>query len=417
VLANAAALLDADGNFLGIQGELTDTTERRRLEERLLQAQKMEAVGRLAGGIAHDFNNILTAILGYANLLAEEVSGERQAKDDVEGIRKAAARASNLTKQLLAFSRRQPISPKIIDLNALVQETERMLKRLLTEDINFSLSLSARSPTVLADAVQMEQVLINLAVNAKYAMPRGGSLFIGTRNASLDSPRTVGPDSLPPGEYLVLEVKDSGAGIAPEIRGLIFEPFFTTKPKDQGTGLGLSTVYGIARQAGGAVGCESEPGHGATFSVWLPVAASAIPQEEPVEADSISSDSPGATILFVDDDEALRNLAIRLLSRRGYRVLSAANAGEALLIAESYGRPIDLLVTDVLMPFMDGYTLAGRITTTMPDIAVLYVSGHPEQVADAGAVESFLVKPFTEEQLSRSVARMLDARRRSKKPA
>jgi PAS domain S-box-containing protein len=408
VLVNAAAFLDESGAMIGIQGELTDTTERRRLEERLLQAQKMEAVGRLAGGIAHDFNNILTAILGYANLLAEELPDIKEAKDDVEGIRSAAARASNLTRQLLAFSRRQPVSPRRVDLNSLVQDTERMLRRLLSENIALSLSLSSKKRVVMIDPIQVEQILLNLAVNARDAMPQGGLLSIATQDMHIDSPCAVGLDTLPAGEYVVLEVSDTGEGISPAIRDRIFEPFFTTKPKDQGTGLGLSTVYGIAKQAGGAIGCESELGSGSVFSVWLPSLGMA-EDDRPSEVANLPEPSaPRATILFVDDDETLRNLAVRFLSKIGHRVLVASNAGEALLIAESHGKPINLLVTDVVMPFMDGYTLARRLRTILPAMAVLFVSGHPERSVDPDVAGCFLAKPFTEAQLAQAVRDVLE---------
>ena len=423
VLANAAIILDSDGSVTGIQGELTDTTERHRLEERLLQAQKMEAVGRLAGGVAHDFNNILTAVLGYANLLGEELPQSGDAREDLEGIRKAAARASNLTRQLLAFSRRQPATPRAVDLNALVQDTERMLARLLSEAIGLSLDLRASPSCVFADPVQVEQVLLNLAVNAKDAMPGGGSILISTYTESLSSPRSVGLDTLAPGKYAVLMMRDTGQGIEPEIINSIFEPFFTTKPKDRGTGLGLSTVYGIAKQSGGAVGVESKPGEGSIFSVWLPLApgSMAVEPAEGVESFPIGVVEPGATILFVDDDEALRILGARQLERRGYRVLVAANAGEALLITESYGSSIALLVTDAVMPLMDGYSLAKRVGALVPGIGILVVSGQPERTAaalsDAAAGISsvaFLAKPFTEPQLAAAVAEALAKRPRAK---
>jgi signal transduction histidine kinase len=419
VLANAALLLDADGGVSGIQGELTDTTERRRLEERLLQAQKMEAIGRLAGGIAHDFNNILTAVLGYANLLGEELPDLGEAREDLEGIKKAAARASNLTRQLLAFSRRQPATPRIVDLNALIQDTERMLARLISDDVSLGLDLRAIPASVLADPVQIEQILLNLVVNAKDAMPDGGSILITTRSESLPAPRSVGLDTLAPGDYVVLDVCDTGQGIALGIVDRIFEPFFTTKPKEKGTGLGLSTVYGIAKQSGGAVGVESKPGAGADFSVWLPLVPGVGSIEEREEEASPMADAvPGATILFVDDDESLRALVARQLVRRGYRVLVAANAGEALLIAESYGRPIDLLVTDAVMPLMDGYSLARRVETLIPTIGVLVVSGQPERstaLSDGVAAgRNFLAKPFSEAELAAAVAETLVARVRSK---
>ncbi|HET7839735.1 MAG TPA: response regulator, partial [Rectinemataceae bacterium] len=259
VLANAVALFDTEGRFTGIQGELTDTTERRKLEERLLQAQKMEAIGRLAGGVAHDFNNILTAVLGYANLLTDEIGDSKEARDDVEGIRNAAARAANLTRQLLAFSRRQPFAPKTFDLNTLIQDAERLLRRLLTEEIALNLELTAGPAWILADPVQIEQVLLNLAVNAKDSMPEGGDITIGTRIEVLEAPKTVGSDTLAPGGYALIEVRDDGEGIPPEIRDKIFEPFFTTKPKDRGTGLGhrprqLVLREGLGEEAAAGLG-------------------------------------------------------------------------------------------------------------------------------------------------------------------
>lgn len=413
VLANAALILDPDGQVTGIQGQLSDTTERRRLEERLLQAQKMEAIGRLAGGIAHDFNNILTAVMGYANLLGEELPDLGEAREDLEGIKKAAGRAANLTRQLLAFSRRQPAAPRVVDLNIVIQDTERMLTRLLSGAVGLELDLRAASATVLVDPVQIEQILLNLAVNAKDAMPDGGSILVSTRVEDLRAARSVGLDTLAPGDYVVLDVRDTGQGIAPDIIDRIFEPFFTTKPKEKGTGLGLSTVYGIAKQSGGAVGVESKVGEGSVFSVWLPHAEGGGEAERADEPRAEAGAETGATVLFVDDDESLRPLVARQLGRRGYRVLVATNAGEALLIAESYGRPIDLLVTDAVMPLMDGYTLAGRVRSILPDIGVLVVSGQPERSAEA--IGSFLPKPFTEPELAAAVAEAIASRRGKEK--
>ncbi|MBL8968229.1 MAG: response regulator [Spirochaetaceae bacterium] len=405
-LANAATVFDAKGASVGIQGELIDLTERRALEQRLAQSQKMEAIGRLAGGIAHDFNNILTAVLGYANLLGEESGRYPELKDDIEGIRKAAGKAAALTRQLLAFSRRQPVSPRDLDLGALVDDMEKMLRRLVTEDIALSLARDPATPRIFADPTQVEQVLVNLVVNAKDAMPEGGSLRVSTRGELLGSPRAVGVDTLPAGGYAVLEVRDSGHGIPPGILSKIFEPFFTTKPADRGTGLGLSTVYGIARQAGGAVGVSSAPGAGAVFSVYFPATRVRVQEESAPEETSPGAARPG-TILFVDDDEALRNLVARLLERRGHRVLIAANAGEALLLAESHGSPIDLLVTDIVMPFMDGYRLARRLGEVLPGLRVLFASGYPEHSADPAAAGRFLAKPFTEADLALAVDRAL----------
>jgi hypothetical protein len=411
VLANAAAVYDSEGGLDGMRGELIDATERRRLEERLAQAQKMEAAGKLAGGIAHDFNNILTAILGYSNLLADELPAEGSARADVEGIRTAAGRASNLTRQLLAFSRRQPFSPKILDFNAAVQDAQRLLRRILPEDILLSLSLSGRAATALADPAQIEQILLNLAFNARDAMPAGGELRIATTVETIEEPRAIGLDSLSPGSYILLEVADTGIGIAPEIMDRIFEPFFTTKPRERGTGLGLSTVYGIARQLGGAVGVASEPGKGASFSVWLPLAPGRSESEEAQPSESPWPKGDAATILFVDDDESVRTLASRLLAKSGHRVLLAANAGEAILLAESYGSAIDLLVTDTVMPFMDGHGLAKRLRAILPSLRLLFISGHPGRGSDPEVEGRFLAKPFSEAELAKAVSRALDQSR------
>jgi two-component system, cell cycle sensor histidine kinase and response regulator CckA len=414
VLANAALIRDSEGGVSGMRGELVDNTERRRLEERLFQAQKMEDAGRLAGGIAHDFNNILTAILGYSNLLADELPSGGAAREDIEGIRKAAARASNLTRQLLAFSSRQPFSPKSLDLNAAVLDAERLLRRILPEDAVLSLSLCPGAASVVADPAQIEQVLLNLALNSRDAMPTGGELRIATSIERIDEPRAVGLDSLASGTYVLLVVSDTGMGIAPENLDRIFEPFFTTKPKDRGTGLGLSSVYGIARQLRGAVGVVSSPGKGAAFSVWIPFEAAKKPGEAETEAESDWPDMPGANILFVDDDEAVRALASRLLAKGGHRVLVAANAGEALLIAESCGGSIELLVTDTVMPFMDGPSLARRLRQTLPQVGVLFISGHPGKGADPELHGRFLPKPFNEAELARAVSEALAKARAAK---
>jgi PAS domain S-box-containing protein len=407
VFANVALFLDERGEESGIQGELSDLTERRRLEERLGQAQRMEAVGKLAGGIAHDFNNILTAIIGYANLLEDSARNGEAIKDDIEGITKAAAKATSLTRQLLAFSRQQKVSPRTLETNDIVKDMEKMLRRILGEEIALSLSLDAGTPAVFADPSQVEQVLVNLVVNAKDAMPEGGRIQILTRLERIRVPRNVGMDTLPAGDYAVIIVRDTGTGIKPEILNRIFEPFFTTKPKDKGTGLGLSMVYGIAKQNGGGVEVSSSPGAGATFAVWVPAA----PRQAEVVAEEAPERLPAAvrpcTILFVDDDEELRKLAERLLGRLGHRVIPAANAGEAILIAEGQGRPIDLLVSDVVMPLMDGYTLARRLTVMLPGLKVLFVSGYSERAADGESQGRFLAKPFTEAQLADAVGKAL----------
>jgi hypothetical protein len=409
VFANAAMVFDEGGQASGIQGELSDITDRKRLEERLGQAQRMEAVGRLAGGIAHDFNNILTAVIGYANLLETEGDLSEAVKNDVAGIRKAAGKATALTRQLLAFSRRQIVSPKVLATNDLVRDMERMLRRVLTESIAFSIGLDDSTPPVFADPTQLEQVLVNLVVNAKDAMPKGGRLQVATRRERLESPRDVGFDMLPPGAYAVIAIRDTGTGIPPDIIGRIFEPFFTTKPKDQGTGLGLSMVYGIVKQNGGGIEVTSVPGQGSVFSVWIPAAPSpAVAAVEEV-LETVPPPSRPCTILFVDDDEEVRGLAERLLGRIGHRVLPAANAGEAILIAEGQGRHIDLVVTDIVMPFMDGYSLSRRLGAMMPGLRMLFISGYPDRSADPEAAGRFLAKPFSEAELAAAVEKAISA--------
>jgi two-component system, cell cycle sensor histidine kinase and response regulator CckA len=407
-LANASAISDPDGQIGGLRGELIDITERRRLEERIFSAQKMEAAGKLAGGIAHDFNNILTAIIGYSNLLSDELPETGKAREDVAGIRKAADRASNLTRQLLAFSRRQPFSPKSIDLNDAIKEIERLLRRMLPEDVSLSFSPSAEAATVVADPAQIEQMVLNLAFNARDAMPQGGQLRLSVSIERLGSPRTIGIDTLASGDYAVLEVADSGSGIASGIIDKIFEPFFTTKPRERGTGLGLSTVYGIARQMGGSVCVRSKEGKGSSFYVWMPYSAERKEGAQDYSEKSPWPDSEGKTILFVDDDDEVRALASRLLAKGGHRVLLASNAGEALLIAESYGTGIDLLITDTVMPFMDGRSLARRLVSTLPSLKTLFISGHAALGTATEGEGRFLAKPFSEAQLARSVGLALE---------
>lgn len=400
VLVNAALVATAGKEL--IQGELSDITERRRLELQLVQSQKMEAIGRLAGGIAHDFNNILTAVMGYATLLADESSRCPQIRDDVEGIRKATTKAAELTRQLLAFSRRQPTTPRLLDINLVLRDLEKMLVRLVSEDIRLRFSLDSSPAFVLADPTQMEQVVLNLVVNARDAMPRGGVLELGTRLTTLDTPLSLGIGVLAPGSYLLLTVRDTGTGIAQEDLPHIFEPFFTTKSKEQGTGLGLSTVYGIVKQAGGGIEVSTMPGKGTEFSVYLPTASGgASPETETREEKQ--GELGRRSILMVDDDDEVRALAVRFLEKRGHRVLSAGNAGEAFLLAESSVGPIDLLIADVVMPFMDGYRLAKRLRELRPGLRSLFISGFPERAFDAEAEGRFLPKPFTETSLLKAV--------------
>jgi PAS domain S-box-containing protein len=411
ISANAALMLDEKGEPRCIQGELSDLTEKRKLEQRLSQAQRMEAVGRLAGGIAHDFNNILTAVMGYANLLTEELGPESPCADDLEGIKKAAGKASALTRQLLAFSRRQPVSPRVLDTNAIVTDLEKMLRRVLSESISFGLALDPDTPPILADASQIEQVLLNLVVNARDAMPSGGRLLVSTQREKLRSSRNVGIDTLAPGDYAVITVLDSGKGIDPGIIDRIFEPFFTTKDEGKGTGLGLAMVYGIAKQAGGGVEVASPPGAGAKFKVWIPAAPARSESDAEASREAELPAAESASILFVDDDEEIRAIAERILGRAGHRVLVAGNAGEAILIAESQGNPVDLLITDIVMPIMDGYHLAKRLRTILPGLKVLYLSGYADMEGRGAEDFKLLSKPFSESDLVRAVSRALAERK------
>jgi PAS domain S-box-containing protein len=401
------AIIERDGLPKGFCGVIIDASDKKRAEDERLKTNKLEAVSLLAGGIAHDFNNILTAIVGYASLLEGEPDLAPSVLEDLEGIRKAAGKASSLTRQLLAFSRQQAVSPRTLDTNGIVRDMEKMLRRLLSEDIAFNLDLDASTPAIFTDPSQIEQVLVNLVVNAKDAMPEGGRLQLLTRLEKMHEPAVVGMDTLPAGEYAVITVRDTSTGIRPEILGRIFEPFFTTKAKDKGTGLGLSMVYGIAKQNGGAVEVSSELGSGTTFSVWIPASGSVAGEDAREERGRPSASVRPSTILFVDDNQEVRELAERLLGRLGHRVLTAANAGEAILIAESQGRPIDLLVSDIVMPLMDGYSLARRLVALRPGMRILYISGYQERGADEEARGRFLAKPFSEAELAEAVDRLL----------
>ena len=398
-----------DGRLLGA---VRDITERKRLEEQLRQAQKMEAVGRLAGGVAHDFNNVLTAIFGYADLLNEELPEGHQARQDLDEIRKAAQRASSLTRQLLAFSRQQVLQPMVLSLNDLVEDIQNMLVRLIGEDVQLRLGLSPSAGNVRADAGQIQQVLMNLVVNARDAMPTGGKLLVETANTELTEQYAEAHQPVAPGAYVMLAVSDTGSGMDAETKARIFEPFFTTKEKGRGTGLGLSTVYGIVKQSGGYVWVYSEPGRGTTFKIYLPrVDEPAEPLAPPQrEARTLTGTE---IILLAEDDEMLRPLSKGLLERLGYRVLEAENAIRALALADAHAGPIHLLVADVVMPGGSGRELARRLAHSRPDTRVLYVSGYTDDaIVHHGMLEpglNFLQKPFTPATLARKVRDVLDA--------
>lgn len=379
-------------------GTIQDITERRAVEEELRQAHKLEGLGRLAGGIAHDFNNLLTVINGYGDLLLREIDAADPLRTWVSEMRKAGEQAARLTGQLLAFSRRQFIEPQLLDLNHLIRDQMTMLKRLVGEDIEVATQLAASLGNVVADPSQMNQVLLNLVVNARDAMPHGGKLIIGTSNTEV-SEDTPGPlADLPAGRYVTLSVADTGSGIPVEAQDQIFDPFFTTKGMGEGTGLGLATVHGIVQQAGGAISFRSEPGEGTTFLICLPRTETASPDQAEAACPPVSL-LGSETILVVEDQDLVRRLAVQVLKRQGYRVLEAARGEEALRLAESYAEPIHLLLADVMMPGMTGPDLAARLKALRPSIGVLYMSGYTADVISSrGLLDPGLLhitKPFT----------------------
>ena len=394
-------------------GVATEITERKRLEEQLLQSQKMEAVGQLAGGVAHDFNNILTAIVGYTDLLAAELASNVRQLEDLEEIRKAARRAAALTRQLLAFSRKQVLEPRIIDVNSVVLNLDKMLRSLISENIELKTDLADNLGAARADPNQIEQVIMNLAINARDAMPDGGTVTIETRNVTLDDAYAAQHVSVIPGEYVMLAVSDTGCGMDAKTQSRIFEPFFTTKPAGRGTGLGLSTVYGIVKQTGGNIWLYSEPGKGTTFKIYLPAIA-ALPEDIGKVAPAEASRRGAGTVLVVEDDEQLRRLTHRALDAQGYTVLVADRGATALDIARRHKGEIDLLLTDVIMPDTNGRKLAETIQAARPGMRVLYMSGYPDgAIASHGMLEpgvAYLAKPFTTEAITRRVREVLEAR-------
>ncbi len=389
-----------------------DVTERRALEQQLRQSQKMEAVGRLAGGIAHDFNNLLMVISGYSEFLLDRLGPEPALRAPAQEIASAAVRATTLTRQLLAFSRKQMLAPKILDLNGVVTENLKMLNRVIGEDIDLVMLPGASLGTVRADVGQIEQVIMNLAVNARDAMPSGGKLTIETSNVSLDEEYARFHAPLRPGNYVMLAISDTGAGMDSETQSHIFEPFFTTKGT-KGTGLGLSTVYGIVKQSGGYIWVYSELNKGTTFKIYLPCVAGEVEQAAQVGAPAESAATGTETILLVEDESNLRYLARQYLEKQGYRVVEAADGVAAMQIAVAHAGVIDLLLTDVIMPGMNGRELAHRMSELRPNTKVLYMSGYTENVIgrngtlDAGI--RLLQKPFTLHDLKRLVREVLDS--------
>ena len=379
-----------------------DTTARKELELQLAQSQKMEAVGRLAGGVAHDFNNLLTVIKSYSTMLLGALEGDAR-REDVKEIDAAADRAAALTRQLLAFSRRQMMQPRALRLNAVVTDIEKMLRRLIGEDVVLVTRLDPDLWLVHADPGQIEQVVVNLAVNARDAMPSGGRLTIETTNVARDD-----------GDYVVLAISDTGVGMTPEVRGHLFEPFFTTKEQGKGTGLGLSTVYGIVKQSGGDIDVQAEPGAGSRFSIALPRLSTEEGAREVADKPAPAVPRGNETILLVEDDAALRALTERILRGYGYTVLVASNGQRALAVIREHAGAIDLVTTDVVMPEMSGAALVEQLGAINPEICVLFMSGHADdEVIRRGVLDrraAFLEKPFTPEQLALKVREVLDNR-------
>ena len=395
-----------------IETIIEDVTDRLRLEEQFHQAQKMEAIGRLAGGIAHDFNNLLTVILTTTELLLDEQAAETPLRAELQDIYRSAQRGADLTRQLLAFSRRQVLSIHPLSVNELVVGIERMLRRLLGEDVETRVVTSAAADIARADAGQLEQVLLNLAVNARDAMPHGGCLTIETSHVDLTEAVTERHFEIPPGAYVAIAVSDTGEGMSREVQAHLFEPFFTTKPRDRGTGLGLATVYGIVKQLGGYIWCYSEPGKGTTFKIYLPRVDDA--PRTPLGGGARRDDVRGTeTVLIAEDEDGIRALLTRTLQSRGYTVLAGANGEEALALARSHTGPVDLLVTDVVMPGMSGPELAKEVVARHPEARVLFLSGYTDEAVVAHGLATgqtaFLQKPFTHNVLLGKVREVIEA--------
>ena len=410
----AAAVAERTESLTAANRSLEEqVAQREQVEAQLMHSQKMEGLGRLAGGIAHDFNNILTGILGYVSLLQDEIQPGTEARADLDEIERASRRASDLTRQLLTFARKQTVSPSLVDLNELIRNVDRILHRLIGEDVEMVVDLADELPAVRVDPAQLEQVLTNLVVNARDAMPRGGKITIATRLVQA-TPTELGI-GLGVGaritDFVQLEVRDTGVGMDARTMARVFEPFFTTKEPGRGTGLGLAISYGIVQEAGGAISVSSEPGVGTAVTIHLPPAAGSatpIPERRERPRDSTSAE----TVLIVEDEPLVRGLAERALKGRGYTVLTAGDGDVALEVARTWGRHIDLLVTDVIMPRSGGRVVAEQLSAARPGLKVLFISGHVDDPRVREAIESrgaaFLPKPFTPNDLAEAVRRVLD---------
>ncbi|HWG44855.1 MAG TPA: PAS domain S-box protein [Gemmataceae bacterium] len=400
------------GTFEFLSTIARDTTERQRLEDQLRQAQKMEAIGRLAGGIAHDFNNLLCIITGYSTLVADGLAVDEPLREFVAEITKAADRATSLTQQLLAFSRKQMLMPRVLNLNTLLTDLDKMLRRLIGEDIELVTTLGADLHPVKADQSQLEQILMNLVVNARDAMPRGGQLAVTTANVELDAAALRDSPEVTPGSFVCLQVSDTGCGMSKDVRDHLFEPFFTTKGQGKGTGLGLATVFGIVKQSNGHIQVSSEPNQGTTICIYLPCFESVeIAEPRPTSSESAPPDGV-ETLLLVEDEDGLRALASHTLRQRGYHILEASNGEEALEVSRRHAQPIHLLLSDVVMPKLGGHALAERLVTERRDIKLLFMSGFTDSALFrhgiiSGEVEC-LLKPFTPTVLAEKVREVLD---------
>jgi two-component system cell cycle sensor histidine kinase/response regulator CckA len=424
ILSRGFPIYDESGTLQSVVGLSTDVTGRKQMEAKFLEAGKLETVGRLAGGIAHDFNTILTAIIGHAELIGEAVPKGGPEFQSADQIGKSAARAAQLTQQLLAFSRKQMLQPEILDLNATVSEAELMLRRLLGDSIEVRVAINAKRPWAKADAGQIQQMLVQLASNAQDAMPRGGRLTLETGDITLDESYASTRSDVVAGDFVMIAISDTGGGIADEIKPHLFEPFFTTKKQGEGTGLGLAMCYGIAKQIGGHISVYSELGRGTTFKIYLPCVSSA-PSGQAAESAPVIKAAPARgteSILLVEDDDSLRDLAGIVLEKLGYTVHSAANGVEAMKIAENH-MEIALLLTDVVMPQMSGKELADRLRSSRPFMKILFTSAYTEDaithhgILDPGI--EFLHKPYTPSILARKVRQAIEggSQTRGREPA
>lgn len=404
-------IFDSEGNVEGCFAVLTDITEYKRLEEQLRQSHKLEAIGRLAGGVAHDFNNMMTVVIGYGEYMLSSLEKGDSAYKIIEEIVNAGKRAASLTHQLLAFSRKQILQPQVLNLNTVVANIEKMLRRLIGEDIDLNLIPDPALGRVKVDPTQIDQIIMNLAINARDAMPQGGKLTIETANIELDEVYAKEHVAVKPGPYIILTVSDSGIGMDSETQSQIFEPFFTTKEEGKGTGLGLSTVYGIVKQSDGNIWVYSEPGQGTTFKIYLPRVEEAVESVQGKEAPTEALQGK-ETILLVEDEEMVRDLARLALVKNGYTVLEAPDGVEALNISEQYEGPVHLMITDVVMPRLGGREAAERLAPSRPDMRVLYMSGYTDNAivhhGMLGPETRFIQKPFTPATLLRKMREVLE---------